>query len=91
MLDLEKQVRFIIDPAGMKIVQGCHVIVETARGIEYGSVVLGVREVSEDKVVQPLKQVIRVATRKTMRLPERTRKKKRGLLIFVLKKSKSMA
>ena len=46
----------------MEIEQGQHVIVETARGIEYGHVVLGVREVEDSKVIQPLKQVIRVAT-----------------------------
>ncbi len=41
---------------------GQHVIVETARGVEYGSVVLGIREIDDSKVVQPLKAVIRVAT-----------------------------
>ncbi len=42
---------------------GNHVIVETARGIEYGYVVLGSREVPDDKVVQPLKSVIRMASK----------------------------
>ena len=51
------------DPAGREIHTGDHVIVETARGIEYGYVVLGSREVPDDKVVQPLKSVIRMATR----------------------------
>ena len=53
---------YYFDPAGLEIEAGQHVIVETARGVEYGSVVLGVREVEDDKVVQPLKSVIRVAT-----------------------------
>lgn len=44
----------------MKI--GDHVIVETARGVEFGRVVLGPKEVSEDEVVHPLKEVLRVAT-----------------------------
>ena len=52
-----------VDPAGREIHTGDHVIVETARGIEYGYVVLGSREVPDDKVVQPLKSVIRMATR----------------------------
>ena len=39
-----------------------HVIVETARGIEYGLVALGRKEIEEDKIVQPLKEVIRIAT-----------------------------
>ena len=53
---------YYFDPAGIEIEAGQHVIVETARGVEYGNVVLGVREVTDDKVVQPLKPVIRVAT-----------------------------
>ena len=41
---------------------GDHVIVETARGIEYGRVVLEPKEVPEDEVIHPLKEVLRVAT-----------------------------
>lgn len=53
---------YFFDPAGMTIKSGDHVIVETARGIEYGIVVLGSRQVEDKKVVQPLKSVIRMAT-----------------------------
>lgn len=53
---------YFFDPLDMNIEKGQHVIVETARGIEYGSVVLGIREVEDDKVVLPLKPVIRIAT-----------------------------
>ncbi len=53
---------YYFSPAGMDIKKGDHVIVETARGIEYGTVVLAPKEVTDDKVVQPLKPVIRVAT-----------------------------
>ena len=53
---------YYFDPAGRKIKTGDHVIVETARWIEYGYVVLGSREVDESKVVPPLKPVIRMAT-----------------------------
>ena len=49
-------------PRDLEIEQGDHVVVETARGIEYGYVVLGIKEVEEDKIVQPLKSVMRVAT-----------------------------
>ena len=49
-------------PADFQVKVGDHVIVETARGIEYGSVVQGIREVADDKVVMPLKSVIRIAT-----------------------------
>ncbi len=53
---------YYFDPKGMEISRGQHVIVETARGIEYGQVVLGNTDVSESKVVSPLKSVIRIAT-----------------------------
>ena len=49
-------------PENLSIDQGDHVIVETARGVEYGYVVLGVKEVEDDKIIQPLKPVMRVAT-----------------------------
>jgi cell fate regulator YaaT (PSP1 superfamily) len=53
---------YFFDPKNFDINIGDHVIVETARGIEYGAVVIGPREVEDSKVVQPLKDVIRVAT-----------------------------
>ena len=53
---------YFFDPLELEIKRGDHVIVETARGIEYGTVVSDVKEVEEDKVVQPLKPVIRIAT-----------------------------
>ena len=53
---------YYFDPADYEIEAGQHVIVETARGIEYGLVMIGKREISEDKVVSPLKPVIRIAT-----------------------------
>lgn len=48
-------------PGKLDIKNGDEVIVETARGVEYGHVVLGCRDVEENKVVQPLKSVIRMA------------------------------
>ena len=53
---------YYFDPADRQIKIGDHVIVETSRGIEYGYVVLGNREVDETKVIPPLKPVIRMAT-----------------------------
>lgn len=53
---------YFFAPAGLEIEKGQHVIVETARGVEYGTVVLGIRDVEDEKVVQPLKAVIRIAT-----------------------------
>lgn len=53
---------YYFSPGKLKIHAGDHVIVETARGVEYGSVVIGAKEVEDDKVIQPLKPVIRLAT-----------------------------
>lgn len=53
---------YFFDPKNYDINRGDHVIVETARGIEYGTVVSGVKSVEDEKVVQPLKPVIRIAT-----------------------------
>lgn len=53
---------YYFSPQEFDIYTGDHVIVETARGVEYGTVVLAPRDVEEDKVIQPLKDVLRVAT-----------------------------
>ena len=53
---------YFFAPGKLNIKKGDHVIVETARGIEYGYVVLGKKEVDSSKIIQPLKPVIRVAT-----------------------------
>lgn len=53
---------YYFDPGEMKIEANTDVIVETARGLEYGKAVLGNRDVEESKVVQPLKRVVRLAT-----------------------------
>ena len=52
---------YFFDPLQFEIKRGDHVIVETARGIEFGTVVAGVHEVEDDKVIQPLKPVMRLA------------------------------
>ncbi len=52
---------YFFDPLQFEIKRGDHVIVETARGIEFGTVVAGAHEVEDDKVIQPLKPVMRIA------------------------------
>ena len=52
---------YFFNPLQLEIKRGDHVIVETARGIEFGTVVAGVHEVEDDKVIQPLKPVMRIA------------------------------
>ena len=54
---------YYFNPKTYKIKVGDHVIVETARGVEYGKVVLAPRDIKEEDVVHPLKEVIRVATK----------------------------
>lgn len=53
---------YYFDPLQYQIKRGDHVIVETARGIEFGLVMIGVTEVDDAKVIQPLKPVLRIAT-----------------------------
>jgi len=53
---------YYFDPDNIELEVGDNVIVETARGIEFGEVVLGKKEVSEEELVSPLKNVIRKAT-----------------------------
>lgn len=57
---------YFFDPLDLPIEKGGHVIVETARGIEFGTVVSAPKEVEDDKVIQPLKPVLRIATEKDM-------------------------
>lgn len=68
---------YYFDPVGRDIKTGDHVIVETARGIEYGYVVLGNREVEEGKVVPPLKPVIRMATDEDRAVETRNKEKEK--------------
>ena len=68
---------YYFDPKNMEIKRGQHVIVETARGTEYGHVVVGTKEVSREEVVQPLKPVIRVATAEDDEHARRNREKER--------------
>lgn len=53
---------YFFAPGNLEIKQDDAVIVETARGTEYGKVVLGLREVSDKEIIAPLKEVIRKAT-----------------------------
>lgn len=71
---------YYFNPKKFHIKQGDHVIVETARGIEYGNVVSGVKEVTDDKVIQPLKAVIRVATPEDDAKEARNREKEKDAL-----------
>ena len=66
---------YYFSPGDNEIKNGDHVIVETARGVEYGYVVLGSHEVEDKKVVQPLKPVLRMVSPEDEEI-ERTNKEK---------------
>lgn len=68
---------YYFNPKSFQMKPGDHVIVETARGVEYGTVVLGPKEVDDRQVVQPLKDVIRMATSRRMMPKKRVIVKKR--------------
>ena len=68
---------YYFSPRELDICVGDHVIVETARGVEYGFVVLGPKEVDDSKVIQPLKEVIRIATPKDDAREASNRKKEK--------------
>ncbi|MDO4268253.1 MAG: stage 0 sporulation family protein [Eubacteriales bacterium] len=68
---------YYFSPGKLDIKTGDHVIVETARGVEYGHVVLGSRDVEEDKVIQPLRSVIRMAGKDDRSREETNRKKEK--------------
>lgn len=73
-------------PGKFHISQGDKVIVETARGIEFGTVVTGPKEVKDEEVMQPLKSVIRIATEEDKRAEEKNREKEKEAFEICLEK-----
>lgn len=79
---------YYFSPKNLEIKSGDHVIVETARGVEYGNVVLPPRDVEDEKVVQPLKEVIRIANAQDDKKEESNRKREKEAYQICLKKIK---
>lgn len=77
---------YYFDPAGYDMNTGTHVIVETARGVEYGTVMIAPKEVEDDKVIQPLKSVIRVATKEDEKQEKRNKEKEKEAFKICLEK-----
>lgn len=77
---------YFFSPGDLEIERNSHVIVETARGIEYGFVVGDIREVEDEKVVQPLKPVLRIATPKDNEQAEKNREKEKEAFRICLEK-----
>ena len=69
---------YYFDPKDFEMEVGSHAIVETARGVEFGTVLIAPREISDDEVVQPIKPVIRVATEEDEKTVEHNREKEKG-------------
>lgn len=67
---------YYFDPDDHQVEPGDFVIVETARGLEFGTVSMEITEVSDDEVVQPLKQIIRAADEDDIKRHEENEKKK---------------
>ncbi|MCR5357358.1 MAG: stage 0 sporulation family protein [Lachnospiraceae bacterium] len=68
---------YYFDPKSIDMKKGDHVIVETARGVEFGTVVLPPTEMEDSEVTQPLKPVIRKATEEDSQKEKKNREKER--------------
>ena len=77
---------YFFSPGKLEIKRGDQVIVETARGVEFGNVVSGPKEVEDDDITQPLKSVIRVATDEDRKAEEKNRKKEKEAFDICLEK-----
>lgn len=77
---------YYFSPGKLQIKQGEKVIVETARGVEFGSVVIGTKEVSDEEITQPLKPVVRIATEEDKRNEEKNRQKEKEAYDICLEK-----
>lgn len=77
---------YYFDPQTLDIDLGSHVIVETARGIEFGTVMIAPKELPDDDVIQPLKPVIRLATPEDEQIEEKNRQKEKDAFQICLEK-----
>lgn len=73
-------------PGDLNIDKGNYLIVETARGIEFGECVIGPKEISEEEIVSPLKNVLRIADSEDMARHEENKKKEQEALDICLSK-----
>ncbi|NLL80329.1 MAG: stage 0 sporulation family protein [Clostridiales bacterium] len=79
---------YFFNPGKFNIKKGDNVIVETARGVEFGTVVADLREVEDDKVIQPLKSVLRIANERDKAQEEANKLKEREAFKICLEKIK---
>ena len=80
---------YYFDPDDLQVEKGSNVIVETARGMEFGIVTTGIKDVPESDIVPPLKKIIRIADENdVVQHKENIRKKQRALELCQEKVSK---
>ena len=79
---------YYFDPKEYNVPEGCYVIVETARGVEYGHVVTGRKSVDEKSIPQDLKPIIRLATEEDSRQFEANKEKSKKAYDICLEKIK---
>lgn len=77
---------YYFDPADMNIQKDTYVVVETARGIEFGECVIGIKEISESDIVAPLKSVLRIATDEDINKHFKNKEKEKDAFEICLKK-----
>ena len=68
---------YYFDPSGFDLETGMHAIVETARGVEMGTVLIPPKDVEDDQVIQPLKPVLRIATDEDEKTVEKNKEKEK--------------
>ncbi|MCQ2507548.1 MAG: stage 0 sporulation family protein [Dorea sp.] len=79
---------YFFAPGEYEIVTGNKVIVETARGVEFGTVITGPKDVEDDKITPPLKPVIRIATADDIKKEEKNKEKEKEAFAICLEKIK---
>ena len=77
---------YYFEPQDLKINKGDYLIVETARGIELGDCVIGIKEISEEEIISPLKKVLRIATEEDILKHKENKDKEVAALEICLKK-----
>ena len=77
---------YYFGPGKFELKSGMHVIVETARGVEMGTVLMEPREISEENVIQPLKPVIRIATEADEKTAQKNHEKEKEAFQICLQK-----
>ncbi len=79
---------YYFDPVDFEIENNMDVVVETARGLEYGTVVVGKKEIDEESLVSPLKPIIRIATEEDTKIYRENKEKAKETFELCLQKIK---